>query len=312
MPLISICIPTYKRTTLLKKLLDSISVQTFRDFEILINDNSPDDSVKELIANYSGTLPINYEKNIPALNAVENAIKVIRRANTEWIKIIHDDDWFSTNDALQLFADAAMNSGKDFIFCASNLVSLESGISEPQSLSEENKNALQQTPLALFYLNTIGPPSLVMYKKDVAIEFDKQYNWVLDIDFYMRYLQKHSGFYCIDKALVNIGKSEGQESFKYYKNGKVEIPEYFSMLAKYEPDLMFKNEYVFHLVWNMLKRYKIKNTNQFADFGYTGILPPRIEEVIRFQKKIPNIILKQPKWSERLMLRCFRQLVQSR
>ncbi|MEP6674897.1 MAG: glycosyltransferase family 2 protein [Ferruginibacter sp.] len=306
-PFISLCIPTYKRTALLKKLLNSIVQQSFKDFEILINDNSPDDSVKELLTEYK-ILPISYEKNIPALTAVENAVKVIRRANSDWIKIIHDDDWFATDDALQLFADAASTSGKDFIFCASNLVSLETGKVEPQSLSEKNKNALQETALSLFFLNTIGPPSLVMFKKDTAIEFDKQYNWVLDIDFYMRYLNVHPGFHYINKALVNIGKSEGQESYKYHKNGKVEIPEYFSMLSKYESDLVLKNIYVFHLVWNMLQRYQIKSIAQFKDFGYQGLLPDKIDAIIAFQKKIPRIILKQPKWSEKLMRRCFSKL----
>ena len=77
-PFISICIPTYKRTHLLKTLLDSIQIQTFKNFEILINDNSPDDSVRELVNIYSSLLPIAYEKNEPAVSAVENCIKVMQ------------------------------------------------------------------------------------------------------------------------------------------------------------------------------------------------------------------------------------------
>ena len=118
-PFISICIPTYKRADLLKKLLDSICAQTFTDFEILINDNSPDDTVKDLVSEYEKILPIAYQKNEPAISATENCNKVMGRANADWIKIMHDDDWFAANDALAQFADAAKKSGKDFIFCAS-------------------------------------------------------------------------------------------------------------------------------------------------------------------------------------------------
>lgn len=307
-PFISICIPTYKRTDLLKILLDSIAIQSFKDFEILINDNSPDDSVKELVNSYQTVLAIAYEKNEPALSAVENCVKVMRRANAPWIKVMHDDDWFNTPDALQQFADAATTSGKDFIFCASNQVYLNSNISEPELLSPDRKKMLDDSFFSLIYLNVIGHPSVVMHKKDNSIEYDKQFNWVLDIDYYLRYLNAHDGYYYIDRTLVNIGKGDTQESNKYYKNSKVEIPEYFTLLTRYESDLLLKNQYVFHLVWNMLKRFKIKNIDDIRATGYTGRLPDKVESIIQFQKNIPHIILKQTPWSKALVARCYKKL----
>jgi len=307
-PFISICIPTYKRTDLLKKLLDSIQQQTFTEIEIIINDNSPDYAIKELVHTYKNVLNISYQKNEPALSAVENGIKVMRRANAPWIKMMHDDDWFASADALQQFADAALHSGKDFIFCASNQVYLENNKSEAETLTPERKKMLGDSVFSLVFLNVIGHPSVVMHKKDAAIEYDKQFNWVLDVDYYIRYLNVHGSYHYIPETLVNIGKSISQESYKYYKNIKVEIPEYFTMLTKYDSNLLLKNEYVFHLVWNMLKRFKIKNIEDIRATGYTGSLPDNIEAIIKYQKKIPNIILKQTPWSKALMLRCFKKL----
>lgn len=307
-PFISICIPTYKRADLLKKLLDSILAQSFRNYEVLINDNSPDDSVKDLVAGYNSLLPVAYEKNEPAVSATENCNKVMSRAAAPWIKIMHDDDWFADDDALQLFADAAEQSGKDFIFCASNQVYLETGKTEPEYLDEERKKMLDDSFFSLVYLNVIGHPSVVMHKKDVQLQYDKQFNWVLDIDFYLRYLNSHGGYHYIPEKLVNIGKGTTQESFKYYKNIAVEIPEYFTLLTKYDSDLLLKNQYVFHLVWNMLKRFKVKNTEDLRATGYSGKLPDRVEEIIRYQNKIPGIILKQTPWSKALMKRCYNKL----
>jgi glycosyltransferase involved in cell wall biosynthesis len=307
-PFISICIPTYKRPDLLKKLLDSIRVQTFTDFEILINDNSPDDTVKDLVATYTGLLPIAYQKNEPPISATENCNKVIARANAGWIKIMHDDDWFATNDALAQFADAAQKSGKDFIFCASNQVYLETGKTEPEYLSGERQQMLQDSFFSLIYLNVIGHPSVVMHKKDTNLEYDRQFNWVLDIDFYLQYLNKHGGYHYIPQTLVNIGKGSGQESYKYYKNIKVEIPEYFTLLTKYESNLLLKNEYVFHLVWNMLMRFKINSVSDLQRTGYGGKLPDKIDAIIQYQQTIPRIILKQPGWSKKFMEKCFRKL----
>jgi glycosyltransferase involved in cell wall biosynthesis len=307
-PFISICIPTYKRAGLFQKLLDSILIQTYRDTEILVNDNSPDDSIEAVVKAYSGKLTISYVRNEPPLSAVDNCRAVVRRAAGEWIKIMHDDDWFAAPDALRLFADAAVYCGKDFIFCASNQVYLESGKMEEEHLTLQKKAMLEDSVLSLFYGNVIGHPSVVMHKKDASIEYDPQFNWVLDIDFYLRYIQAHNGYYYIPGKLVNIGKNELQESNKYYKNPLVEIPEYFALLAKYEPGLHLRNMYVFHLVWNMLKRFKIKNTEQVHTLGYNGRIPEKMEEIAAYQSRIPGIVIKQTNWSRYFMKRCFKKL----
>jgi glycosyltransferase involved in cell wall biosynthesis len=44
-PLISICIPAYKRTEFLQRLLDSIDIQTFKNFEVIVTDDSPGNDV---------------------------------------------------------------------------------------------------------------------------------------------------------------------------------------------------------------------------------------------------------------------------
>ena len=55
-PFISICIPAYKRVNYLKRLLESVAIQTFNDYEVIITDDSDDNSVRELADQYSGKL----------------------------------------------------------------------------------------------------------------------------------------------------------------------------------------------------------------------------------------------------------------
>ena len=50
-PFISICIPAFQRVDYLR-LLDSIEIQSFRDFETVISDDSPGHEVQELIRNH--------------------------------------------------------------------------------------------------------------------------------------------------------------------------------------------------------------------------------------------------------------------
>ncbi|MES2773348.1 MAG: glycosyltransferase family 2 protein [Bacteroidota bacterium] len=307
-PFISICIPTYKRADLFAKLLESIVVQSFKDFEIIVTDNSDDDAVQLVAEKFKEQLPLQYIRNAPSVSPAQNCNKVMGLARAPWIKLMHDDDWFASPDALQLFADAARNSGKDFIFCASNHVYLDTGKSEPELLEGKRLEMFSESHYALFYLNLVGHPSVVMHRKDDTILYDEQFNWVQDIDFYLRYHAAHGAFEYLPEALVNIGKGSTQESNKYYKNPLVELPEYFRLLEKYPADLPLQNRYVFHLVWNMIKRYKIKDIAGIRALGFKGIVPAGTETIIKYQEKIPRIILKQTPWSQRLMGRLFKRV----
>ena len=45
---VSICVPAYKNPVGVERLLESIKVQSFTDYEVVVTDDSPDGSVEEL------------------------------------------------------------------------------------------------------------------------------------------------------------------------------------------------------------------------------------------------------------------------
>ncbi|HEY4935407.1 MAG TPA: glycosyltransferase, partial [Puia sp.] len=51
-PFISICIPAYQRSGYLRRLLDSIEIQTFHRFEVIITDDSPGSELQDLVENH--------------------------------------------------------------------------------------------------------------------------------------------------------------------------------------------------------------------------------------------------------------------
>ncbi len=309
-PFISICIPAYKRAGNLERLLNSILTQTYTNYEIIITDDSPDNTITELVNNFSGRLNIQYSKNDPAAGMPGNWNMAIQKAGGDWIKIMHDDDWFARPDALQLFADAALTSPGDFIFSACNNI-YTSGKEVNEFLTGRRKEMLEDNSLNLFFLNVIGHPSTVLHRKDDRIIYDTQYKWVVDIDFYIRYLQQHHGYKYIPEMLINIGTDDTQVSYSLYKNPHVEVPEYLSMLAKFPSNLLMQHDYVFHCVWNLVKRFRIKNVTMIRNFGYQGSLPDHIQDIIDFQKPVPRLLIKQTKWSAALMKKCYRKLKNS-
>ncbi len=52
---VSICIPAYKQVSFLRKCLESVLMQDFTDYELIITDDSPDDSVKQLVNELLGS-----------------------------------------------------------------------------------------------------------------------------------------------------------------------------------------------------------------------------------------------------------------
>lgn len=308
-PFISICIPAYKKVAGLKRLLDSINEQSFSDYEIILTDDTPDDSVKEFIAQYSSTIPVTYSQNIPSAGTPLNFNIGMKKARGEWIKIMHDDDWFPHAHVLQKFAEAAQATNCSFVFSGCNNIYTGTGKEVHEYLTGWKKKMLEDNPLNLLYLNVIGHPTVTMHRKDDSILYDLRYRWVADVDFYIRYFEKYPGYVYIPEMLINIGTDDTQVSGSLYKNPKVEVPEYLSLLSKFSSNLLLQHEYVFHCVWNLVKRFRIKNMAMVKEFGYEGQMPDHFQDIINYQKNIPRIILKQTPWSKTLMKRCFKNLL---
>ena len=97
MALISVISPVYNTEKLLPRCLDSILVQTFQDFElILVNDGSQDDSGKicEAYAAADSRIHVIHQEN-SGVSAARNAALdwVMENSDSQWILFVDSDDW---------------------------------------------------------------------------------------------------------------------------------------------------------------------------------------------------------------------------
>jgi glycosyltransferase involved in cell wall biosynthesis len=298
-PLISICIPAYQRKEYLKRLLDSIEIQTFRLFEVIITDDSPDTQLLELVENHPLMPMIRYYKNLRTLGTPENWNEGLGKSKGEWIKIMHDDDWFSHPESLNFFVKAIEKGGAEFYFSAYTNVALD-GYAKSIRPDLRQLKLIKQMPESLFASNRIGPPSVVIFKKDTELIFDKRMKWLVDIDFYIRYLKKHGAPEYIPKNLVQIGISESQVTHTSFGKPEIEIPERF-MLGEKLGDYSIQYITVFDAWWRFLRNLAIRDTDQIKNSGYCGKIPDFIPSIIKFQNKIPASILKIGLFSKTFM-----------
>src|SRR5688572_6037089 len=108
---VSICIPAYKNASALAKCLNSILCQSFSDFEIIITDDTRDDTIKNLVQNIDfGNKKFIYKHNPVQLGSPENWNAAIKLAGGEYIKVLHHDDWFTDEHSLKVFVDLLENN----------------------------------------------------------------------------------------------------------------------------------------------------------------------------------------------------------
>lgn len=263
-PLISICIPAYKRVEFLKRLLDSILVQQFMDFEVIVTDDSPDEQVRQLCQLYVNKFPLQHFRNEVQLGTPENWNEAIRRAEGKWIKLMHDDDWFAHPDSLAEFAAAIERHPEaDFFFSAYTNVQAETKDTTTVYLSSFRLKAMYQNPVTLLSQNIVGPPSVTIHRNNGKFFYDKTVKWVVDIDFYIRYFQQLKPVY-IDSALVMVGLGAHQVTTDCVGQRKVEIPENFYLLKKVGVEQL-KNIMVFDAWWRLIRNLEITDPKEIRE-----------------------------------------------
>lgn len=88
---VSFCMSTYKRPLLLKRQLELILLQTLENFEVIISDNDPKCSAKEIVEIINDSR-LKYFPNIENIGMVASFNKSIQRASSDYVIMITDDD----------------------------------------------------------------------------------------------------------------------------------------------------------------------------------------------------------------------------
>ena len=223
MAMVSICIPAYRQPEMLARCLRSIYSQGFRDFEVVITDDTEDDSVGAVARTFLDKGNLRYFRNDSRKGSPENWNEAMRRASGNYLMVMHHDDWFYDDKALGVLVDRILGGSFDLVFGKSLNIDSNSVIVSTNDPSEIRVRCLKKDIRSLFYGNFIGAPSAVLFKRK-NLYFDPRLKWLVDIDFYLRLLKGGSLEYA-SEALVSIGLDSSRMTQSCYGNSDVEIPE---------------------------------------------------------------------------------------
>ena len=94
-PLVSVLIPTYNRKVLLKRALDSVLKQTYKNIEIYITDNASTDGTIELIQEYlNNDKRIIYNRREKNMGPLYNGSEAYTHLKGKYAIVLCDDDYF--------------------------------------------------------------------------------------------------------------------------------------------------------------------------------------------------------------------------
>lgn len=190
MPRISIIVPVYKVEKYIRKCIDSILSQTYKDWElILVDDGTPDNSgrICDEYAGRDNRIQVIHKKNA-GVGAARNT--GIEKSTGDYITFVDSDD-FCTEYYLQNFIEG-LEQHNDSDLIIQGMYFYDNGITkelffDPNYYVENVKDAILQNKLLSF-----GAPYCKLFKKEIidsySINFATQYSFGEDTYFFFEYL----------------------------------------------------------------------------------------------------------------------------
>ena len=178
---ISIILPTYNQYSFLKKSINSVINQTFKEWELIIIDNNSIDSTKKFIKKIS-----KIDRRITYFNISNKGILAksrnlgIQKSKGQWIAFIDSDDiWHK--DKLSKCYNYALNTNADFIYHP--VYSINELNKSKKIIEDKNRIILKPIHKDLILNGNSIAQSSVMIKKKILkkvggiSESNKVYSW---------------------------------------------------------------------------------------------------------------------------------------
>jgi glycosyltransferase involved in cell wall biosynthesis len=159
---ISLCVPSYNRPETLRQLINSYRKQNYPNKELVISDDSPNESIKKMVEKLNDKT-IRYFHNYPGLGFSKNLLESIKRASGDYIILLGDDDVFLSPDVFSEYVKVfEENSSVGFIYSNqiqfSNKMNVEYIINffSENKLFKKGKEAMENMWIRSIFIGGIG------------------------------------------------------------------------------------------------------------------------------------------------------------
>jgi glycosyltransferase involved in cell wall biosynthesis len=193
-PSVSVLIPTYNYARFLAEAVESVLMQDFQDFELLIVDDDSADNTAEVVKPFcSRDARVRFSVNSVNLGMVNNWNHCLRRARGEYIKFLFGDDKLSDPHALsKMIALLRKNPSAVLAASARTILDEKSSVTDVwRPLPDGCHNGREIIAACLIeHGNLIGEPSSVLFRKKAAQRgFDAKLMQIVDVEMWFHLLE---------------------------------------------------------------------------------------------------------------------------
>ncbi len=115
-PVVSVLVTVYKRTQFISCALESVLNQTFRDYEIIILDDSGTSICKDICKSFLGMGHVHYHANSQTLGVARSLRDGIKDSKGEFVAILNDDDYWEPDFLTSLLPPLQADSRRVLAF----------------------------------------------------------------------------------------------------------------------------------------------------------------------------------------------------
>ena len=208
MPHVSVILPSWNRADWLKKSIDSVLEQTFRDFELIVVDDASTDSTQEILTIYSGKFrSITFAKNL-GVSAARNA--AVKNCDSEWIAFLDSDDFWHPHKLQKQIAQTVIRAECPIHF--TDEIWIRNGVRvNPKKKHQKLEGWIFKPSLELCLMS----PSTVLLRRElfeVHGLFDETLPICEDYDLWLRLTAQHQVALLNEKLMTRHGGHADQLS----------------------------------------------------------------------------------------------------
>lgn len=277
-PLVSVLIPTFNKGEYIEEAIESVLLQTYGDFELIIVDDCSMDNTASIVKKFLADKRVKFFQNDENLGIGGNWNKALSYATGKYIKYLMADDKFENKllekyvEVMEKYPDVSLVTSYRGIFGDRNDI-----IKQPEKGIIDSIRAIE---LTLKHGNWIGEPTTVMFRRENLWlgSFKTEFRFLLDLDMWIRHLTCGS-LYVIPEVLSWFRQYSGQAT----------------KAVKGDFDDIFEEYLLFEMVFHAKKRFYLDQ-----------IVNPEKLKKKRFMKSyrfIPKMIQKK---RYDLILKCYR------
>lgn len=243
-PLVSVIIPTYNRAWTLKKAIDSVLAQDYKEFELIVVDDGSTDNTLTLLKSYAGALKLIQQPH-SGVSAARN--KGIAVASGTLIAFLDSDDyWYPKKLSTQV---EFFKTHPDALICQTEEVWIRGGKRVNPKDKHKKPSGMIFTPSLELCLIS---PSAVMMRKGLIAKvdgFDESLPACEDYDLWLRITCRYP-VHLIDKPLIiktgghedQLSRAIGLDKYRIYALKKILQSDFLTPQQIQDTEAMLKKK----------------------------------------------------------------------